>query len=278
MLGASLHQALGALDLEKVDLTAASLGVLESIWKGDGRIRVTLNGVVGDSGLYSGTNLAVHPNLETRERLVSSQEAFEVGITSRDVVRQTPRQALSLPLPCTTMFIGLDNADLLPPFCPAYRNEDGLFGLTLVACFDNPYACHLPWVMLHAPLQPRQYQGGPATIRVSDVLAASIESWQGRLPSQRADHRMRLLGAHVEALGSMDCREFQKLILALLQQRALALVAQRESLLYQHAGHPVYWASHLRKEIEVLLQSVEAADMVPVDLVPHRPGSVLDLL
>ena len=257
LLGGSIADVIERAEGWSVEGGLASVNLLRSLLAGKGRIRITLNGVVGDSGMYSGAALPVHTAEGTRLRLLNSEQSFLLALSSREVVRQALATTVSDCRQSMSTFIGLDNCDLLPPFSPAYRNEDGLFGLTLDACFDEVYSCHLPWALLHSPNGSRSYQPtGLFKVRISDIVAVCIGSWTGSLRSQPPDRRMLLLGGYLQELGSMSSKSFEGLLRELLRKRAFALVAQREATLVQYAGHPAYWAAHLKAQVHSLLCAV----------------------
>jgi hypothetical protein len=165
-------------------------------------------------------------------------------------------------------FIGFDNAELLPPFVPVYRNEDGLFGLTLWRCFDDAYSCDLPWVLLHAPtLRRGYYHNALSTVRAADILAACMISCQNCYPSQPPTTRMRLLGTHLQELAARPSPDFKTVLLRLLRKRAFELIARRETLLVQHGAYPLHWASEVRAQIHSLRGAVsDSAYPIPVDM------------
>jgi hypothetical protein len=268
LLGRTIGQAVHLIGEGNVDCDDVSPRLLTSIMQGRGRIRVTLNGVVGDSAMYSNPGLHLHSGDGTRRRLVNSAASYRVGVTSREVVRYAPRTTISESWRTMSTFIGLDNSELLPPFVPAYRNEDGLFGHTLGLCFDHSYSCHLPWVLLHAPIESRSYHpDGLSTIRVSDVLTVCLNSWTGALPSQQPSKRMHLLGAHLRELGAMGRDDFRFALQALLRNRALELIAHGDALLLQHAGEPAYWANDLKRALHALGDALtKPSYVIPLDM------------
>ncbi len=87
--------------------------------------------------------------------MACTQEAYRTASTSRELVRHVASYTPGHPEPCVTMCAGMDNRDLLPPFFPICRNEDGIFGYMLGRCVDETYAGHLPWAIEHSPVGQR---------------------------------------------------------------------------------------------------------------------------
>jgi len=52
---------------------------------------------------------------------------------------------------------GLDNSHLLPPYFPAFRGEDSLFGAMLVAMHHHSMALEYPWSVPHVPIETRSF-------------------------------------------------------------------------------------------------------------------------
>jgi hypothetical protein len=260
-----------------VDLSHACDHLLQSIWSGKGAIPITLNGFVGDSGLYSERNLLALRDPATRLRLVNSEETLQTALRSREVLRQARFATVCHGGPFVTMFTGIDNRGLLPPFFPAYRGEDRVFGHTLNQCMGSCYFGYLPWALVHAPSSGRSsHPDGVATVRISDLVCACISTWictNHWLPV--ADH-MRALGRHLIEMGSAEPDGFREGLRMLMLKQASRRTTHEEGLLRQYGKQPEYWAAELRKNIETRLMAAVKSDyMVPVDLPQHLPKEEL---
>jgi hypothetical protein len=256
-----------------VDLKLACDHLLQSIWSRKGQVTITLNGSVGDSGMYSGLHLLAHGDPATRLRLVDSEEACQTALRSREVLRQARSATVCHGSPFIGMFVGIDNRGLLPPFFPAYRNEDGVFGCTLTQCVDSCYFGYLPWALMHTPLSGRDYRrDAAATVRISDLVCACMSTWicTNRWLSVAA--RLRSLGRHLIEIGSIEPDDFRELLRMLMLRQTSLRITHEESILRHHGGQPEYWAADLRKNIESRLMAAVKPDyIVPVDLPQHLP-------
>jgi hypothetical protein len=92
----------------------------------------------------------------SRQRLLRSEAEYYSAISCRQVLRKASLPVITDGMFCMATSIGLDNQDLLPPFIPVMRNQDGVFGATLRKCFENSYLTHLPWAFLHSPLEEKR--------------------------------------------------------------------------------------------------------------------------
>jgi hypothetical protein len=244
-----------------VDLNGMCSHLLEMLTTGDGRIVMSLSGAVGDSGMHTGASLLVHPDPETRGRLISdSHERFHQLLHSREIVRQSRGYALShATSSCQTMFAGFDNRAILPPFFPSYRNQDGIFALVTSLCIKSSCFAHVPLVMQHLPYERRIYRadriGG---LRVCDWVMAACSIWSAG-PAMKSHHRMKSLGWHLEALGGLPDREFRATLMPTFIARLAAIFGQAENALRAQDHKPAYWV----REVEAFIEAHAAAATDP---------------
>jgi hypothetical protein len=138
--------AADAIDIESADVPP----------RASSRILLTRPGVVGDSAtatprwchFLSGSSF---------ERLVASREAYRTASSSREVLRVVRRATLASRGWWMGCCAGMDNRDLLPPFMPAGRGEDGIFMLMTLYSHPGAYAGCLPLAVSHFPIEPRGY-------------------------------------------------------------------------------------------------------------------------
>jgi hypothetical protein len=263
-----------SLATRSADLNSACGHLLEGIWSGKGRVFITLNGSVGDSGMYSSRFLPVHRERATRQLLVASEEAYDSGLRNREIVRQSRVATVCHSSPFMGMFVGIDNRSLTPPFFPAYRNEDGTYGYLVSRCHEDCFFGYLPWSLVHAPPGHRAYFGNSAsTVRISDLVIASVSQWTFTNPRARVADRLRSLGRHLIEIASMEPDEFDQFMRKLLWMRAAQRIGQMESLVREYGGYPQYWAADLQREIKATQAALVRPDyIVPIDL-PGEPGS-----
>ena len=195
-----------------------------------------------------------------------------MALRSREVLRQTRSATVCHSSPFMSMFVGFDNRNLLPPFFPAYRNEDGAFGYTVARCLDSCYFGYLPWALEHAPPSSRSYfREGATTVRISDFVIACIAAWTCTNRRASTSDRLRSLGRRLIEMASEESHDFDEMLRTLLWRQASQRIVQKESLLRQFGGYPAYRAADLKREIEAVQQAVIKSDYtLPIDL----PGDV----
>jgi hypothetical protein len=215
------------------------------------------------------------------QRLTLTEKQYQSAMNSREMLRVADRPTIEVPEFCMATTLGLDNRDLLPPFMPVQRNEDGIFSATLRKCLDESYCAHLPMAVLHDPVEVRGYE--PAfvalnKIRFSDVLLSCINAYVPHdwLPPCE---RMQSLGKYLMELGSLPHVEFKNYIRLWLSQQAGKRIVHLEKILKEQTDAPEYWSVDIKRAIESLQTAVLKPDyLVPADLLSQRTAEEAKLL
>jgi len=257
------------------DFDGASARFVRRLAAGQGRVLVTMNGLVGDSGMGSPRNFLLLSGA-SRERLLRSESVYRTAFTSREVLRAVSRPCISDGTFCMTTFLGVDNRALLPPFFPVQRNTDGMFGTTLASCVDDGYFGFLPWVLVHSPLEPRAFSpddfwGNASAASTADVIRACVRSMEfGPGLTEPAD-RMRTLGQHLRRLGALPWPEFEEFLRGQLWRWQSAHLSLLDDRLRNDGDGPKFWVEDVRRVLTTLQQSLPTPEyMVPRDLVGAR--------
>jgi len=156
LLGSNLGQALqsannGALEQAQLrNVNAALANVLQA----DSPVLVTQCGSFGDPGT-GGTNWALYLGEESVQRMVQAPHGMTAALENRlNWLGSTKPNFFKMPF--MSQLTGLDNSQLLPPYFPAFRGEDSLFGAMLVAMHHHSMALEYPWSVPHVPLESRE--------------------------------------------------------------------------------------------------------------------------
>jgi len=235
---------------------------------------VTLNGVLGDSGLR--VPIAFRRlNRKSRERLVQTASDYQASRFSREVLRVVERANINRSTWLLSTALAFDNRQLLPPFLPVARGEDGVFGDTFRVCFENGFLADLPRAVLHLPPEarfhtPEQVWSIASSLPTATLISACVRSfqpWRG-LPDGEA--RVRALGEHLVDIGAMrlpDFEEFARINLWKIQSSYLSNI---EAELLDYEGLPNLWA----EDIQQYTDSIREAMTKPSYVVPSdgRPG------
>jgi hypothetical protein len=259
----------------RVDLDGASSTLLTTLVSGEGRVRVTASGIVGDCGMGAPTYyLLLRGN--AHDRLVSSEAAYEVLRTTRDVLRVVPRWTIGDGAFLMATSVGLDNSALLPPFFPVQFNEDGVFGVTLRSCFEQGFIGHLPCAIQHDPSGRRVFRAEDLYQRQSQLftpdvvihcLAAHAHGPATREPAQR----MHALGQHLRDFGTMEPREFEEFLRIQRWRQLSESISRLEESLSAYPEGPAGWTDDVQRCIDEARECLTRPDEIaPADLVPER--------
>ena len=281
-LGRTAAACIAALeDPGGLDLDDADGPLLSRVGAGD-RVAVTTTGLAGDSGMVSPTYYFTLRG-PSRERLLADYATFR---ESRAVVRTVTRPTLSTGGFLMTPCVGLDTTNVLPPFLPVGRNEDGVFAQALRTVSPDALVGHLPWAIYHDPPETRGFapdaRHAPlTTLSLAQAIILCLSAaplGRGGDPATRLERAGRLL-RETASLADGDLLEL--LYLQRLAQIGHHLAHLDESL-HLYGGRPPSWADDLNAAIAASRSGLNRPeDLLPVDpgdSTTGRLGAVRDLL
>ena len=237
----------------------------------EGRVVLTLPGLVGDSGMGS-PHVLLTLSAGSRSRLLASQAAYLSALRSREMLRTVHQPTIAASSFCMTTFFGFDNRRLLPPFFPVARNSDGIFGLTVQRSIEGSHVAFLPSALLHAPPEPRRFAGDeawtePKRVRMADVLIAATLVHDVAPAAGGPSARLHRLGQYLRELASLKSEDFEAFLRSAQQLRTMAFTALLETRLREHSDGPAFWADDVRQAIAFLRGTATRNDyIVPRDL------------
>jgi hypothetical protein len=250
------------LTTEDACVSGAGTWLTRSLASGKGRVAVTYSGVLGDSGMYSGANL-LHLSGATRARLVGSKDAYQNALASREVLRVARAPTICRSIPFMGTFYGIDGSSPLPPFVPTRRNEDGVFGFTLMKCFAFDCFGHLPFAAVHDPEGRRAYvpdrRGEIETVRLSDIIIQG--TILAHLPDASVDWTVALDVVGRELLAATSSQVcFDRFVVDRMCKYATSRLAQYRTLLRAHGGSPSFWADDVGYRVQRLEERLTSDD------------------
>jgi hypothetical protein len=258
-----------------VDLDSASSRLLTTLESGEGRVRATMSGIVGDSGMGAPTYYLILRGI-SHERLVSSEAGYDVLRTTRDVLRVAPRWTITDGSLFMTTSVGLDNSALLPPFFPVQRNEDGVFGVTLRSCFEQGFIGYLPCAIQHDPREHRAFGAQDlyqkqSQLWTADVVLHCLVSHTHGLATREPAQRLRALGRHLQDFGTLKPRDFEEFLRVQRWRQLSASVSHLEDSLALYHDAPAGWTDDVHRCIDEAHECLKRQDDVaPADLLPGR--------
>ena len=183
LLGSPLSSALltlndGPLQAQQMQHVNAALA---NVLKADAPVLVTQCGSLGDPG--TGAHWALQLGEDSVQRLISAPHGVRNAIENRLNWLGSARPNV-FKMPFMSQLTGLDNSHLLPPYFPAYRGEDALFGAMLVTMHSQSVAVEYPWSVPHLPLEAR-----PASIDTPIAGSSGAISLLARYLTGKIDYR-----------------------------------------------------------------------------------------
>jgi hypothetical protein len=186
--------------------------MLSSFKRRDMRIVATQAGIVGDNGRDDCDEPLFMPGPSMIARMLESRSAYDEQFLSREVVQIARCYTITHSSVCMTPNIGLDATRLLPPFMPAFRGEDRVFGAACTALSSNAFMGHIPIAVLHVPIGPRTYLSrkydSVVRPKMSDLVAALIFNGADTRLSCEFDQSLRAIGQYFHAVSSLQQEDF----------------------------------------------------------------------
>lgn len=242
------------------------------------RVVVTLPGLMGDCGWRTPA-----PYLWLRGRsfaeLTRSAEHYRAVCASRTVLRVADSFTLvDRSMNMMGTFFGLDNTTVVPPFPPIGRGQDVVFGMLVGACVPDACFGHLPWAMLHEPVEQRRFHAREVVSAAFGadlcvVTAAVVRALSADLPAGDSETNLRQLGRRLTALGG----EPRAGANGFIRSAVLRLVGEQFSALEAQLAcgdAAPFWAADARKSLLLWRQASEQdAYHLPVECLKHADVS-----
>jgi hypothetical protein len=270
-LGADIAECMSHFDgLASPEDVAISEHLMQSLEEGRGYVAFTQNGVYGDCGFGSPSGY-LSARGATRANLLKSEQSYRSARSSRAIQAAAERVTICDRGFCMAYALGLDNRNLLPPFSPSGRNQDGLFGYVLRKCFPDRYGCHLPQAVLHDSIGDRCFQedaiwSDGSKFLLTDIVTLAISATGWTAMPGHGDDPLASLGKCLAKFARLPKGEFWRLTNAAGRHAAAERIEALERLLQAYGSEPVYWAEDVRRFCNELQEAI----VKPVFLVPQE--------
>ena len=283
LLGRDVGSIIAAMSSQgKLLFDRVNTALGQRLEKGDGTVLVTFNGILGDCawgapfGYWGGPMGCLLLDGKSHERLVESEATYRAICSSREILRVVPRFTLSDAAFSITTWAGLDNRTLLPPCMPVGRGQDVIFGLTVWRCFTESFFGHVPWTLLHAPLENRAFWPGEifrsaSGFDIDKLIIACVTGYEFGPTATTGADRLRAMGRHLEEVGNLPGAAFDEFLRLQAWQTTSAYIALTEEHLQAWGETPAFWVNDVRKYLEMLRHALIRDDYcIPLDLLDGR--------
>ena len=285
-LGAPLGATLGAHWSGSQELANAD-GQAMSRFSAHSPVLLTQCGYWGDTGSAAG-NWVFHTPATTQKRLLTVSEDIEAALGSGGNWHGYRGPTLTS-YGVMSALTGVDHTTLLPPYFPAGRNEDILFGIMAQRLHPDSVVMNAGWAVAHYPLEERTGRGQLRAMG-SGADISLLADWLGREPEDQwglpASQQLAGLADQIERLATMGSQEMEQLISHMLLSKQSGLLNRcLEQLAGLNAagldGQPgtERWREFLDASRERLLSGVQAADTSPLadTLARHNETAAADI-
>lgn len=204
MLGKRLVNIISQTPANRVDIATACKHLLAGLQHGDAKVVFTMTGMAGDSGAGCAQNVILSSKRVLAE-LNENEAAFQRALASREVLWVARSQTITHSVQCQAAGLGLANGELLPPFFPIGRNEDGVFG-SLNLLLPTSFQGHVPVALLHDALPGRQYQRLPP-FRMANLIL-SLVAYTAPAQNRTMQTTLRSIGRSLLEISAFPGQEF----------------------------------------------------------------------
>jgi hypothetical protein len=257
-----------------IDEACDELAITIATRRSASRVRATFAGVAGDAGT-SCPYPALFTTGRTRRRLAKNQAALRQALTSREVVRVARRWTVCHEpwlMGCCAAF---DNAEMLPPFVPIGRNEDGLFAAILQICDPGALIGHVPCGVVHDSPRGSQYDSraprSAVEIRLADVIMWLGRLWAASSDAHGVETRMEALGRRFSTLGSLPDAAFRRELSETVSRGRGEFLAAVEGVLERRFRYPPWWRDAIRSYLVQARAHRTARELIiPVEYADRR--------
>lgn len=255
-----------------LDIEELSPDFLHDMHRLNPKIGITHLGCAGDSGLRASGYLGrLFLDEHSFRRLSETPDEFPAKFTTRFLIRSAEEVTISSSPFFMGLNIGMDQTNLLPPFMPAGRNEDAVFGQLLGAGCPGIKSGYLPYALIHDP--PDITNRDPSTPvriqspRLNDLICWLITSRAQALLNPDSVKRLQAIGSYLSEVGSLPGKDFYEHIRLLVCRVYSQQIHRGEELLANRRNALPAWKERMKTYIsEIQRALVQPVFFIPFDM------------
>lgn len=215
-----------------------------------GKVRATLNGVIGDLGMGWLRGLLVLPS-PARRSLVRSAAVYSAAL-QEGIGRRTSSEVYISPVGRgASGGTGLDCRTILPPYSPSYRCEDVLFLDVLRRVDPGSTVAFLPEATEHRPLERRQRDADSISqntdIRMWHVLDWVLKNYSSTALAVEGETNLQRLSKAFASAGSLSELDVQGVLRAVWLSHAVGWMSALDSRLAEFGSEPSWWLRDVQR-------------------------------
>lgn len=249
--------------LGRLSATEFDHSTMEKLCGGHARSRVVQVGLAGDAATDS-SEMWLTTAGGARERLVETEPVYRAAMGSRRILAAAPCETVSSSRQLMSYCVALDHRELLPPFPPLARDQDGVFGVWERLVEPDSFTVHVPFAIAHEPMEARAFAAGELRPRMgiglNEVLYMMCEDAQPSPGRRTAAALMLWLGGMMEDAGSLSPGDF-KVFLRERRMRSLSRrIAVLEGALKMFGSRPTWWVQDVQRFLRCWEVEMTGAD------------------
>ena len=216
------------------------------------KVLSTMTGVHGESVSDTPKGLLRRIHTKNKEDLYKEAKINRLLLSYSEnyLIRKKPH--------FVSMYSAFNNEEILPPFFPIARNQDGIFAAAMMACMPNSMIGQVPWVAKHQPFPARNYKKGEIsnyrfklnTLIVSLLNSYSKSEYTNKKNTENlniGDNRYKEVGEYLEKFANKNNDDFinfiQKYISTNIDKATLSL----GKFLVSNNNYSEEWQRDIRK-------------------------------
>jgi hypothetical protein len=241
-LGKQLAKIAIQTPANQVDTAKACRHLLNGLQHADAKVVFSMTGMAGDSGAGYAQNLLMSSK-QVLEKLSENEAVARRAFASREVLWVARSPTITHNPQCQAAGLGLANNELLAPFFPVGRNEDGVFG-TLNLLIPTFFQSHVPVALFHDAQPGRTYAPLPPFPIASLIL--SLISFTAPAQSRTMQATLRSIGRGLLDIADFPGQEFWDLLFTAVSRRS----AEVTRLLHLRSRKMADCSTYLQEQIE----------------------------
>lgn len=240
-------------------------------------VKVTQNGVVGDSCMFSNIGHLIHARGAGRDRLINDPETLALAMSSREIIRSPASPTLRMGGLLIGPDWGCDHSAPLPPYFPLYRSSDTSFS-NLLSLTDRGWAfADIPWLVLHEADPGRSYNqrgvAAPWRCSAGEALRQLLQT-RSATGFRAYGDPLGSIGEQLLAHAALPAEEFAALVRTLVDELIGMKIERLVHSLEAAAPAPAHYETAVRRSIALLEASLaDPARFVPVELAAGRDAA-----
>jgi hypothetical protein len=168
---------------------------------------------------------------------------------------------------------GLDNTQLLPPYFPAFRGEDLLFGRLVNVIHPGSLALVYNWSIPHLPIENRRLGDIEDSVAVKGGMPLLVDYLFRHVNMDRhasTETKLTLLAAKIEELSTLSSSNISALFKTELARLHTTLWAAVDRQLSSTGDLSPEWQEYLQRARQEIINSLQQSPrMEDIDEVPE---------